>query len=56
MGALVIMVVAIINIVVNSIALRHPLIKQSGGGRELNKTEVIRVPAKIYIVSKNWQG
>ena len=52
MGALVIIVVAIINIVVNSIALRHHLIKQSGGRRDSNNFGLIRVPAKIYSFQK----
>ena len=45
MGALVTVVIITI-IVANIIVSRCLLIKQSGGGRELNKKEVIQVPPR----------
>ena len=53
MGALVIVVITIFVII--TIVRRCLLIKQSGGRRDSNNFGLIRVPAKIYIVSKYWQ-
>ena len=54
MGALVIVVITIFVII--TIVRRCLLIKQSGGRRDSNNFGLIRVPAKINMVSKNWQG
>ena len=54
MGALVIVVINIV-VAIITIVRRCLLIKQSGGRRDSNNFGLIRVPAKIYIVSKNWQ-